>query len=120
MPRRAASGLEQNSSGSADRGSVGSADSSTFRRAESADGESMVYSVEKHPVDLGNWTFLYESRDWRRVPCVVRGFGFYGSRNAGLRMLSNTHLWNSERYKMMKVASVTCERILNPAVQFGH
>ena len=102
MSCRAASGLEQNSSGSADRGSVVSADPSTVRRAESADGESMVYSVEKHPVDFSNWTFLYESGDWPRVPRAVRGFGLYGSRDstpdAGLRMLSNTHPWNSERY----------------------
>ena len=31
------------------------------RRAESADGESRVYSVEEQPVDFGDWTFLYES-----------------------------------------------------------
>ena len=61
--------------------------------AESADESSYVIEVHEQPVDFREWTFLYESKDWRGVSHYAREFGVYGSRdstpNAGLRMLSN-------------------------------
>ena len=61
--------------------------------AESDDESSYVIEVHERPVDFGERTFLYESKDWRGASHYARRFGVYGSRdstpNAGLRMLSN-------------------------------
>ena len=74
----------------------------TVRWATSEDGESKVFEVHEQPIDFGDWTFLYVSKDWREVPHNARGYGVYGTRDSTpdgwLRMLSNTHPWNSTRY----------------------
>ena len=70
--------------------------------ARSDDGRSQIITTESRPINFGSWTFLYESKDWRKVPHSVRGFGIYGSRNSkpndALKALTETRPWNSTRY----------------------
>ena len=70
--------------------------------ARSEDGRSQVSSFARQAIDFGDWSFLYESEEWRKVPPNIRGFGIYGSRDttpdAGQRMLLNARPWNSTRY----------------------
>ena len=70
--------------------------------ARSEDGRSQVSSFARQAIDFGDWSFLYESEEWRKVPPNIRGFGIYGSRDttpdAGQRVLLNARPWNSTRY----------------------
>ena len=70
--------------------------------AKSDDGLSQVVVTEQPIVELGDWTFLYESKEWREVPPEIRGFGIYGSRTSkpedGRKALKNIRPWNSTRY----------------------
>ena len=70
--------------------------------AKSDDGLSQVIVTEQPVVEFGNWTFLYESKEWREVPPEIRGFGIYGSRTSkpedGRKALKNIRPWNSTRY----------------------
>lgn len=78
------------------------ANAPVVKLAKSDDGTHEMFSVEERPVDFGDWTFLYESKDWHRVPRNARGFGVYSSRDStpdsGLKMMLNTRPWNSTRY----------------------
>ena len=70
--------------------------------AKSDDGLSQVIVTERPVIEFGNWTFLYESKEWREVPLEIRGFGIYGSRQSkpedGPKALRNIRPWNSTRY----------------------
>ena len=70
--------------------------------AKSDDGLSQVIVTEQPVVEFGNWTFLHESKEWRRVPLEIRGLGIYGSRTSkpedGPKALMNIRPWNSTRY----------------------
>ena len=77
-------------------------DKAVSSMAKSEDGPSQVISIEQPIVELGNWTFLYESKEWRKVPLEIRGFGIYGSRTSkpedGPKAWRNMRPWNSTRY----------------------
>ena len=70
--------------------------------SSSEDGRSQIHVLERQSINFGEWSFLYESKGWRKVAYSARGFGIYGSRDttpdAGLRMLMDTRPWNSTRY----------------------
>ena len=78
------------------------ADKVTTSVAKSDDGLSQMLVTEQPVIELGNWTFLYESKEWRRVSLEIRGLGTYGSRTSqpedGPRALMNIRPWNSTRY----------------------
>ena len=77
-------------------------DKAVSSMAKSEDGPSQVILIEQPIVELGTWTFLYESKEWRKVPLEIRGFGIYGSRTSkpedGPRAWRNLRPWNSTRY----------------------
>ena len=70
--------------------------------AKSDDSPSQVITIEQPVIELGDWTFLYESKEWREVPPEIRAFGIYGSRTSkpedGAKALRNIRPWNSTRY----------------------
>ena len=70
--------------------------------ARSEDGQSKIVSVEPQAINFGDWSFLYESKEWRKVRRNIRGVGVYTSRDtapdAGPRGLLDMRPWNSTKY----------------------
>ena len=68
----------------------------------SEDGRSQLSSFVTQPINFGDWSFLYESKEWRKVPPPIRGAGAYCSRDtepdAGPRALLDMRPWNSTKY----------------------
>ena len=71
--------------------------------ARSEDGLSQIATCEDRVIDFGDWSFLYQSKDWRQVARKFRSFGVYGSRdstpNDGSDILQSTRSWNSVKYR---------------------
>ena len=68
----------------------------------SEDGRSQLSSFTTEPINFGDWSFLYESKEWRKVRRNIRGVGVYTSRDtapdAGPRGLLDMRPWNSTKY----------------------
>ena len=70
--------------------------------ARSEDGRSQISSIESQAINFGDWSFLYESKEWRKVPHSIRGFGVYGSRETtsdeARKKFLNIRPWTSTKY----------------------